>query len=328
MKKSCVLVTGGAGFIGSHLVERLAQVHRVRIVDDFSTGSRDNLSKLKAKENVEVIEGDVRDAALMSSVSRNVDVVFHLAVSCLRTSLNHPKQSHEVNAGGTLQVCLAARDANVRRLVYVSSSEVYGTAQCVPMSESHPTEPLTVYGAAKLAGELYVKAFQRTYELPIVIVRPFNTYGPREPWSGMRAEVIPRFILQCLTGQSPVVFGDGRQTRDFTFVADTVEGILLASNCDSLIGRSINIGTGRETCINDIAQLCAELIGKGLRPTHQPARPGDVSRHRADVRLAGDLLGFQARTDLRSGLVRTIDWFRSLTEDLAAVAGCAGVSNW
>jgi UDP-glucose 4-epimerase len=307
-----ILITGGAGFIGSHLAERLAENNFVRIVDNFSTGSWENLASLRGSETVEIIEDDIRQAPAAHDWCAGIEVVFHLAVSCLRTSLGNPRASHNVNAGGTLNLCAAALERRVERFVYVSSSEVYGSAQSVPMTELHPLEPTTVYGAAKLAGEYYAKAFHRTYGLRAIIVRPFNTYGPREPWKGTRAEVIPRFILRMQARQAPVIFGDGTQTRDFTFVDDTVEGILRAAECEVLIGDAVNIATGRETSIRLVAEWIGKELGWDEPPLHAAPRPGDVTRHWADVSKARCLLGYVPRVDFRTGLRRTIDWFRSV----------------
>jgi UDP-glucose 4-epimerase len=323
-----ILVTGASGFIGSHLSQRLAESNRLLLVDDFSVGPRENLAALERHPGVRIVAADVTDRQRMRELLDGVDVVFHLAISCLRTSLGQPLLSHDVNAGGTLSVLLAAREHGVRRLVYVSSSEVYGSAVRVPMDESHPCQPTTVYGASKLAGELYALAFWRSFGMPVSVVRPFNTYGPREPWRGARAEVIPRFILQCEAGRPPVVYGDGSQTRDFTYVDDTVEGLLRAAACDALVGDVANVARGREVSIARVAELVARQCGRELSPRKADARPGDVLRHCADVRKAERLFGFAARVDLEEGLARTVDWFRR--EGLAGRADEAASSspNW
>jgi UDP-glucose 4-epimerase len=319
-----ILITGGAGFIGSHLVERLAGSSEIRVLDDFSTGDRANLEC----SPVEIMEGDVCEEETVRRACRGVDVVFHLAVSCLRTSLGHPRQSHDVNAGGALTVCEASLCAGVSRLVYVSSSEVYGTAQRTPMSEEHPLEPTTVYGAAKLAGEAYARAFHRTHGLPVIVVRPFNTYGPREPWRGRRAEVIPRFILCGLAGRSPVIFGDGEQTRDFTFVEDTTRGLILAAECDALIGGTVNIASGRETSIRRLAGWISQKLNVRKAPVFAAARPGDVKRHVADVHKAESMLGFRAEVTLDEGLDRFVAWFRSRAGQMQELCETAGSANW
>ena len=324
-----ILVTGAAGFIGSHLSERLATLGELVLVDDFSIGSRENLAALAQAPNVRIVEADVRDRERMHALCEGIDVVFHLAISCLRTSLAHPELSHEINAGGTLSVCLAARDRGVERFVYVSSSEVYGTARSVPMAETHPLDPTTVYGASKLAGELYALACHRTWGMPVLVVRPFNTYGPREPWQGARAEVIPRFFLRLEAGASPVVYGDGRQTRDFTYVEDTVAGMIAAAECDALLGGAVNVARGREVSILRIAELLAGLCGRdGSTVLHEKRRPGDVERHVADVSRAQRLFGYAPRVDLEDGLARTVEWFRAHAILRRAGAEASGAPNW
>jgi UDP-glucose 4-epimerase len=323
-----ILVTGAAGFIGSHLSDRLAEHNDLLLIDDFSVGCRENLEAVAKQAGVRILESDVRDREAMRELCQGVDVVFHLATSCLRTSLSDPVLSHDTNAGGTLNLCRAAHDAGVRRFVYCSSSEVYGTAETTPMSERHPLRPTTVYGASKLAGELYTLAFWRTYALPACVVRPFNTYGPREPWEGARAEVIPRFVLQLEAAKQPVIFGDGSQTRDFTYVDDTVSGLILAAGCDELVGDVVNVARGHEVSIARIAELLAQRMGAPkIEPVFAEARPGDVARHFGDIEKAGRLFGFRPTVDLETGLTRTIEWFR---DKAIAARGEAGSSapNW
>jgi len=322
-----ILVTGAAGFIGSHLADRLAAGNDLVLVDDFSIGKRENLEEVKDRPGVTIVEADITDRERMRDLMDRADVVFHLAISDLRTSLNHPWMSHDVNAGGTLSVCLAARECGVKRLVYVSSSEVYGTAETVPMSEDHPLRPTTVYGASKLAGELYAQACHRTYDLSVTVVRPFNTYGPREPHEGMRAEVIPRFLLELKAGREPVVFGDGSQTRDFTFVEETVTGLVAAGECDALVGDVVNVARGREVSIAEIARLVAELAGRpDAKVRRADPRPGDVHRHYADISKARRLLGFDPKIDIREGLARTVAWFEA--RGIVAAGAASGLPNW
>ncbi len=324
-----VLITGAAGFIGSHLADRLADGNDLVLVYDFSVGRRENLVQLETAANVEIVRADVTDTAAMSELTRGVDVVFHLAVSCLRTSLGDPFRSHDVNAGGTLSVCLAAQGRKVQRLVYVSSSEIYGSAETVPMAESHACRPTTVYGASKLAGEAYALGLWCTAGLPACVVRPFNTYGPREPWSGARAEVIPRFILQVLAGREPVIFGDGKQTRDFTFVDDTVEGLVRAAACDAMVGEVVNIAFGHEVSIRAIAELVATRLDRNdLRARHADSRPGDVDRHYADIEKAGRLFGYAPKVDFETGLSRTVEWFEQGRIDQQVSGDDAARPNW
>ena len=259
-KNKRVLVTGGAGFIGSHLVDALYKNNHVIILDNFSSGKRENIQHHQENPDVEIVTGDIRDKALLYKITRDIDIVYHLAVQCLRVSIKDPEINHEVNATGTLNLCMASLQNSVKRFVYISSSEVYGTAVRVPMDENHPCEPMTVYGASKLAGEVYSLAYNRTYGLNAIVVRPFNTYGPREHFEGAYGEVIPKFVLRVLNNEPPVIFGDGTQTRDFTYVTDTVMGIIMASGCDAMIGQTVNIASGNETSVNTQSMNCLVLF--------------------------------------------------------------------
>jgi UDP-glucose 4-epimerase len=331
LKDKTVLVTGGAGFIGSHLVDALAQgdCREVRVLDDLSTGRRENLVHHAGNGRVQFIEGDVRERTLLRRVLARVDVVFHLACRGVRHSLGHPVENHEVNASGTLALLGEASKAQVQRFIHVSSSEVYGTARTVPMDEQHPCLPETVYGAAKLAGEAYARAYYRTYGLPTVVVRPFNNFGPRSHHEGDSGEVIPRFAVWALNGLPPVIFGEGTQTRDFIYVADTAYWLCRVAGCDALVGRTINLGSGRETSVRDLAQMVCEEAGKpDLRPIHEAPRPGDVLRHMADARLAAQLLGFRVRTTLREGIRHLVDHFRVRPEGVAALLETTQRVNW
>ncbi len=324
-----ILVTGAAGFIGSHLADRLAEDNDVICVDDYSIGLRENQAEIESRPNVRLVEADITDRRRMLELIEGVEVVYHLAISDLRTSIANPWLNHDVNAGGSLNLLLAARDRGVERFVYVSSSEVYGSAVSVPMSEAHPLNPITVYGASKLAGELYALACHRTYGLPVIVIRPFNTYGPREPYAGARAEVIPRFILQLLRGRPPVIYGDGRQTRDFTFTEDTVAGMVAAGACDELVGEVVNIAYGREASIREIAERLAELVGNpALEPVFEDPRPGDVDRHFADTSKARRLLGFEPKVELATGLARTFEWFERHDIVHRVDADSPGRPNW
>lgn len=324
-----ILITGAAGFIGSHLADRLADGNELLLVDDFSIGTMDNLGVIRDRPNVEIVNADVRDRDRMIALAKGIDVFFHLAISCLRTSINHPFLNHDINAGGTLNACIAARKNSLGRFIYVSSSEIYGTAEAVPMAEEHPARPTTVYGASKLAGETYALAYWKTYGMPVTVVRPFNTYGPREPYQGSRAEVIPRFFLQLTNGSAPIIYGDGLQTRDFTFVEESVTGLVLAAESDALVGDVVNIAYGQEVSILKIAELLAELMGKrDLGIQHAEPRPGDVRRHLADISKARNMLGFVPSIDIRTGLARCVEWFEASNISARVEGKASGLPNW
>ena len=324
-----VLVTGGAGFIGSELVRQLAASGaRVSVVDNLTNGRRENLATLPASL-VQLHVADIRDQSALRHLLASVDLVFHLACLGVRHSIHSPLENHEVNTRGTLELLLAARAAGVRRFVHVSSSEVYGNALRTPMAEDHPTFPMTVYGASKLAGEGYARAFHRTYGQPTVIVRPFNTYGPRCHHEGDSGEVIPKFLLRCLAGRPMVVFGDGRQTRDFTFVSDTARGIIAAGLCDAAIGRTVNLGSGRETSLNELTAEITRLAHRPGAPVeYDSPRPGDVARLCADTQQARDLLGFRPQVDLHAGLAHLLAWYQSLGQPWEDLLEQETVRNW
>jgi UDP-glucose 4-epimerase len=323
-----ILVTGGAGFIGSHLVEAL-QGCAVRILDDFSTGHAGNLAGMLDCGNVEVIRGDVRDKRSVAQVLQGVEVVFHLACRGVRHSIGNPLENHEINATGTLVLLREARQAGVQRLVHVSSSEVYGTARHVPMNEDHPCFPETVYGAAKLAGECYARAYHQTYGFPTIVVRPFNNFGPRSHYEGDAGEVIPRFVVWALNDRRPIIFGSGTQTRDFIYVADTAHWLCRVAECDALVGQTINLGSGKETSVRELATLVYEEAGRPtLEPDYRPARPGDVQRHRAGIECAQRILGFQPQTSLSEGIAKLLEHLRARRTGVTTFLKDTQEVNW
>ena len=276
------LVTGGAGFIGSELVAQLvAAGWEVTVLDDLSTGRWANLEGLPLAANARVT-GDVRDSTLLGRLLPGVDAVFHLACRGVRFSLHSPVETHAVNATGTISVLEAARRAAVRRLVYVSSSEVYGLAPAARLAEDAVTLPTTAYGASKLAGEAYARAYACSFGLPVAIVRPFNSFGPRSHHEGDAGEVIPKFVLRALAGEPLTIFGDGTQTRDFSYVTDTARGIRLAATLDAAVGETINLGSGQAISIRALARAVLDSVGRPDTPLHfDPPRPGDLPGLRA-----------------------------------------------
>ena len=317
-----VLVTGGAGFIGSHLVDALvADGCTVTVLDNLSSGERANLTDATATGRVNLTEASVLDRDALAAAIDGCTHVFHLAVQCVRRSIGSPIENHDTNATGTLYALEAARRAGVRRFVYCSSSEVYGNAGGERLNERTTVcAPVTVYGGAKLAGEHYTLAYFQTYGLPAAVVRPFNAYGPREHESGDLAEVIPRFVIRVLNGLPPIIFGSGRNGRDFTYVTEVARGILGAATCDALLGRVANIAYGRMITIADVARAVAAACGRpDLEAVQIDERPGDVFVLQADTGVANELFGYRATVDFATGLERYVNWFRAQHDDVAAL---------
>jgi len=328
-----ILVTGGAGFIGSQLVttllERTGAAH-VRVVDSLATGTLDNLAHLHEHVTADRLQVGVADIVTDSDEAlTDVDVVFHLACLGVRHSLHDPMGNHRVNAEGTLALLQAALRRDVTRFVHVSSSEVYGTAQYAPMDETHPTCPETVYGASKLAGEAYARAHWRTYGMPVVVARPFNTYGPRSHFEGDSGEVIPRSIVRALCGLPALVFGDGEQTRDFTHVSDTATGLLALAECEAAVGETVNLGSGTEISINDLATLVAGLVGvDGPAATYLDARPGDVRRLVVDDSRMRTLTGWRPEVGFAAGIEDLLAWFRTRQQSPEEMLARIEDRNW
>jgi len=326
---STILVTGGAGFIGSELVRQLAaRGDRVIVIDNLVNGKRENLTEVLS-DRVQLLAIDIRDVSAIVPYLNRIRVVYHLACLGVRHSVHSPIENHEVNATATLHLLGACRAAGVPRFVYVSSSEVYGTAKWAPMTEDHPTFPCTVYGASKLAGECYTRAYYRTYGYPTVVIRPFNTYGPRSHHEGDSGEVIPKFLLRCLSGRPMVIFGDGTQTRDFTFVLDSAAGILLAGEHDNAVGDTINLGFGSEVTVNDLARQIATVTGRpDAAIQHDIQRPGDVLRLYADMSHARQAIGYAPTVPLADGLERLLAWYRDQGTPAEQLLEDEVVRNW
>lgn len=303
------LVTGGAGFIGSSLVRALlGSGSEVRVLDDFSTGRRVNLDGV----DCEVVEGDLRDPAVVARAVAGCEVVYHQgALPSVPRSIADPSRSNEVNVAGTLNVLLAARDRGARRVVFASSSSVYGNAPEPVKSEDLPPRPLSPYAVSKLAAEKYCQVFHGVYGLETVCFRYFNVFGPRQDPDGPYAAVIPLFARRVLSGLPPVVNGDGGQSRDFTFIDNVVRGNILAATAPGAPGKVMNLACGGSFSVNHLARRIAELLGRpDLEPVHGPERPGDVRDSRADISLAREILGYEPVVSFENGLAATTDWLR------------------
>lgn len=311
MQKRTYLVTGGAGFIGGHICERLIKEgHGVRVLDNFSNGKEENLSPFR--DQIELIRGDVRDTQVLAEAVKGVYVVFHeAALGSVPRSVADPVSTHESNITGTLNVLLAARDAGVRRVVFASSSSVYGETAELPKHEAITPQPLSPYALSKLAGEHYISIFNRVYGFEAVSLRYFNIFGPRQDPESQYAAVIPKFVTALINGERPVVYGDGLQSRDFTYVENVVEANLLASEADGISGGAFNVACGGRYTLLDLLDRIKKLMGSDLEPIHEDARTGDVRDSQAAIEAASQAFGYNVKVDFDEGLRRTVEWFTS-----------------
>jgi len=305
------LVTGGAGFIGSHLAEALiAKGEPVRIADSFITGQRRNLEPLDGR--IELVEGDLADPAVAARAVAGIDYVLHqAAIPSVPRSVQDPVTSNRANVDATLQVLVAARAAGVKRVVYAASSSAYGDTATLPKREDMPTNPLSPYALQKLVGEQYMQLFTSLYGLETVSIRYFNVFGPRQDPSSPYSGVIALFVTALLAGKAPTVVGDGKQTRDFTYVANVVDGVLKAAAAPDASGEVINVATGRQISILELATTLSDIIGVSAAPVHIDPRPGDVRDSLADISKAHRLLGYQPTVSFEDGLRRTVEWYRT-----------------
>jgi nucleoside-diphosphate-sugar epimerase len=308
------LVTGGAGFIGSSLVRGLLELgHSIRVLDNLKTGKRENLAEVL--DHIELIEADIRDREACARACAGIEAVLHqAAIGSVPLSIADPVTTHDVNVTGTLNLLLAARDAGARRFVFASSSSVYGDAPEEVKVETLPARPLSPYAVSKLAGEAYAIAFAGVYGLETVSLRYFNVFGPRQDPNSMYAAVIPRFATRLLEGQRPRIFGDGEQTRDFTFVTNVVQANLQALTCaPAACGKAYNIACGQATSLNELFRLLRDAAGeeaRGIEPTYEPPQKGDVRHSLASIAAARAHLGYEPAVELAEGLARTVEWYR------------------
>ncbi len=305
-----ILVTGGAGFIGSHLVHAFVRDgHNVRVLDDFCSGSRDNLREVSRV--IEVLRGDAADPKTAARAARGIDVVYHeAAVPSVALSVADPARSHRAGATATLQMLLAARDAGVRRFVYAGSSSVYGDPPEQPKTESMTPRPLSPYAVGKLTGEMYVRLFASLYGMETLSLRYFNVFGPRQSPGSPYSGVISLFTTALLRGRTPVIYGDGRQSRDFTYVDNVVEANRLALEAKGLAGQAVNVATGKSVTLLALLRALGAITGQPAKARHEKVRAGDIRHSLADIRQARRLLGYRPIVDFQTGLARTVDWYR------------------
>lgn len=319
LRGSLCLVTGGAGFIGSHLVDSLrAEGARVRVLDNYSTGFRRNHSHLDSDADVQIVEGDASDAEVVAAAVDGVDFVFHeAAMASVPRSMREPELCHAWCATSTLRLLTASAAGNVRRFVLASTSAAYGDSQFVSKRESDPTAPLSPYAAAKLAAEGYCQAFHRGLGLETVVLRYFNVYGPRQDPQSEYSAVIPRFVSMILSGNRPIIYGDGEQSRDFVYVSDVARANLLAATVPEAAGGLFNIACGRRTTLLELLRALGDILGQGIEPIHEPARIGDVRDSLADITQARCRLRLEPQVGIEEGLHRSVDYYRSIVEPSA-----------
>jgi nucleoside-diphosphate-sugar epimerase len=304
------LITGGAGFIGSHLAERLLRRGaQVRVLDNLLTGRLSNLQAFLA--DIELLEGDIRDPECVAEATRGCDVVLHqAALPSVQRSVLDPRTTNEVNVTGTLNVLLAARDAGVQRVVLASSSSVYGNSETLPKVESMPVEPLSPYAVSKLAAERYCTVWSQVYGLPAIALRYFNVFGPRQDPASDYAAVIPRFATAMLSGQRPTIYGDGLQSRDFTFIENVVDANLRAADAPASVSGYFNVAAGDRISLLELVGRLNSLLGTQIEPIHAIARAGDVRHSQAGIEAIGAAIGWEPSVPFDEGLRRTVAYFR------------------
>ncbi|OGQ01375.1 MAG: Vi polysaccharide biosynthesis protein VipB/TviC [Deltaproteobacteria bacterium RBG_19FT_COMBO_46_12] len=309
---SKVLVTGGAGFIGSNLTESLLKgKHFVRVLDDFSTGKKENLIFDKEYPSLEIIKGDIRNLRTCKKAIKGSEYVFHqAALPSVQRSVEDPETSNAVNVGGTLNILLAAREEGVKRVIYASSSSIYGDTPTLPKHEGMPSHPLSPYALQKYIGEQYCRLFYQLYGLDSVSLRYFNIFGPKQDPNSVYSAVIPRFIEALLNGRPPIIFGDGEQSRDFTFIENVVQANLLAMSAERLHGEAMNIACGKRISLNQLLKILKQILGSKLSPVYQEPREGDVRHSLADIHKSKKIINYMPKVGTREGLKKTVEFFR------------------
>lgn len=307
------LITGGAGFIGSHIVKKLLEDGKsVRVVDNFATGRKENIEEFLENSNFEFVEGDIADLEMCKRVVKGVDFVLHqAAVPSVPRSIEDPIRSNNANIVGTLNMLVAARDEKVKRFVYASSSSVYGDNPELPKKEDFPIRPISPYALTKYAGERYCQIFYNIYQVPTICLRYFNVFGPKQNPDSEYSAVIPKFIKAFLGDERPVIFGDGKQSRDFTFVDNVVAANILAVTTKTGLGEIFNIACEGQTSLNELVEALQEISGKKIDPEYKEARAGDVLHSRADISRAKELLGYLPLVDINEGLKKTFEYYAS-----------------
>jgi nucleoside-diphosphate-sugar epimerase len=311
-KSSNILVTGGAGFIGSNLAEALLkQGHRVRVLDNFSTGKRANLILDETYPSLEIVEGDIRDFPICQRAMKGMEYVFHqAALASVPQSVEDPLTANSVNVEGTLNILLAARDEGVRRFIYASSCAVYGDDPTLPKREDMVPVPLSPYALQKYIGERYGRLFSQLYGLETVALRYFNIFGPKQDPNSIYSAVIPRFIDALTDERSPIIFGDGEQSRDFVYIDNVVKANLLAMFAKHLYGEVINIGCGKKTSLNRLLDVLKEILGSKVSAIYQEARKGDIRDSLADIQKGKEILNYEPQVGIEAGLKMTVDYFK------------------
>lgn len=304
------LVTGGAGFIGSNMVRfLLGKGEKIRVLDNFETGKRDNLTEVA--DRIELIEGDVRDVVTVEKSVKGADVVYHLAaLGSVPRSIKDPVSSHDVNVNGTFNMLKASMDAKVKRLVFASSSSVYGENPVLPQHEKLPLAPISPYGATKAIAEMYIKAFYESYGFQAIALRYYNVFGPRQDPTSQYAAAIPLFVSALLANKPPMIFDDGEQSRGFTYIDNVLEANWLAANATKGFGEAMNISTKNAVTVNTVVKTISKLLGKDIAPMYVPPRQGDIKHSLADVTKAKEFIGYEPKVSFEEGISKAIGWYK------------------